>query len=83
MVVVEAAADMTAVEGSKKKPRAGMNVAYLRTHLISSDEAYVLLAAAEEARAAKKTKGKGKAPQVDIEDPTKDPTFIQSHTDQN
>ena len=72
-----------AAEGSKRKPRAGMSVAYLGTHILSTEGVHAQLASAEASRAAKKSKRKGKAKQVDGGDPTEDPLFIQSHTDQN
>ena len=75
--------ELQAIVDASKQAWAGISVDNLQTHILTSQEAFSQVTATEASRAAKKSKGKGKAPEVDGEDPTKDPTFIQSHTDQN
>ena len=71
-----------AAEANKKKPRKGISVSTLGTFHVTTDKVHTKVAA-EASTAAKKRKGKGKVVQADREDLTEDPSFIQSHAEQN
>ena len=53
-----------AAEQSKKNPRAGMSVAQLHTHTLTTEGIHAQLATTEASRAAKKHKPRGKRAQA-------------------